>query len=330
MAAMSSRLLVLGGTAFLGRHVVEAALRRGHAVTVFNRGRRSVSWPGPVEALVGDRNADVSSLRGRRFDAVIDCSGYTPEQARRATEALGAQPPHWIYISSISVCAGFAPHVQYDESAAVTTDADGYGGHKARSEEVLAAITGGRLAIVRPGLIVGPFDPTGRFAHWPARVDRGGDLLLPGRPERPVQVIDARDLADWCLLLAQRQMTGTFHAIGPMGPMASLVDACVQASREAGGLPARLHWWPDAAVQAAGLEAWTELPLWVPEDDPDAGGIFLGRNDRAVAAGLVTRPWIDTVRDTLAWLHREPNAKAFGAGLSAEREAALLAAGAPS
>jgi 2'-hydroxyisoflavone reductase len=330
------KLLVLGGTVFLGRHVVLAALRAGHQVCVFNRGRRSVAWPGPVEALVGDRGAipgggdgegaaeasgDLSSLAGRTFDAVIDCSGYTPAQAERMADALGPVLPHWVYVSSISACARFPPHEAYDESAPLTTDTDGYAGGKARSEEVLTRRAGAALAIVRPGLIVGPFDPTGRFAYWPARFDRGGDVLVPGRPERRVQFIDARDLAAWCLHLAAQRISGCFHAIGPPAPMADLVEACQRAA----GTSSTCRYWPDEQVLAAGLEAWTELPLWLPESEPDFGGIFLGRHQKAVAAGLVTRPWADTVRDTLAWLRSEPAALAYGKPLEAAKEARMLA-----
>lgn len=319
----SPRLLVLGGTVFLGRHVVQAALSAGWQVTVFNRGRRSVAWPGPVEALVGDRDGDTSALRGRRFDAVVDCSGYRPAQVHAVAEALGPSLPFWVFVSSISVVARFPPGLAHDEDAPVTPDATGYGGEKARAEEAVRALCGEHgAAIVRPGLIVGPHDPTGRFAYWPWRVAQGGPVLAPGRPARPVQVIDVRDLAAWCVHLAHERTAGTFNAVGPVLPMHELLDACQAAS----GSSARFVWQPDAALLAAGVAPWTGLPLWIPEDDADFGGMLLARNERACAAGLRCQPIADTVATTLAELPaNQPADTAFPNVISREQEAALLA-----
>lgn len=315
----SLHLLVLGGTVFLGRHVVDAALAAGHRVTVFNRGRHAVTWSGPVEALVGDRDGDTSALRGRRFDAVIDCSGYKPAQVASVAEALGPERPHWVFVSTISVLAGFAPGQPYDESAAVTEATSGYGGEKARTEEALQAL-GGSATIVRPGLIVGRHDPTGRFSYWPWRVAQGGTVLAPGRPDRPVQVIDARDLAAWCVQLAQSRTAGTFHAVGPQLTMQSVLETCRDVSR----CDARFVWRNDTELLRAEVPPWTGLPLWLPEADADHGGMLLGRNDRAVAAGLRCRPMADTVSDILDALRDEPAAASFPNVIGRETESKLV------
>ena len=318
-------LLVLGGTAFLGRHVVEAALARGHAVTLLNRGRHGAGLFPQVERLVGDRGADMRALHGRRFDAVIDCSGYASADVTRALEALGDGAAHVVFVSSISVRASFAPGRVFDETGPLAVGDEGYGANKARAEEALARALPGRHAIVRPGLIVGPHDPTGRFAYWPERVARGGAVLAPGRPERPVQFIDARDLAAWLVALAEARAAGTFNAVGPNLPMAALLDAC----RAVAASDAAFAWMPDAELLAHGVAPWTELPLWLPEDDPAFGGMLLADASRARAAGLRTRALRETVADTLAWASapREPgfdDAKLV-ATLAPQREAEILA-----
>ena len=291
------KLLVLGGTAFLGRHIAHAALEQGVDVTLLNRGQHGADLFPSVPRLVGDRNGDMSALRGRRFDAVIDCCGYTPEQITRTVEALDVDVPHYTFISSISVHASFAPGMAYDESAPVASGNDGYGPQKARAEEAVQAALPGRVACVRPGLIVGPFDPTGRFTYWPQRVARGGDVLAPGRPERPVQIIDARDLAAWCLQLARTRTAGVFNAIGPTLPFAKLLNTC----RDVAGSDANFIWMSDEEVLAHDIEPWTALPLWIPENDPESGGMLLADNRRAMAAGLALRPLRETVADTLRW-----------------------------
>jgi len=312
-------LLVLGGTIFLGRHVVDAALAAGHRVTLLTRGRHGTTLFPHVERLVGDRDGDLSALAGRAFDAVIDCSGYTPAQVRRAVDALGHRAGHWVFVSTISAYAGFEPGRVYDESAPLAQGHEGYGALKARAEEALPA----GATVVRPGLIVGPHDPTGRFAYWPRRVARGGDVLAPGRPERPVQFIDARDLAAWCLALAQSRTGGTFNAVGPRLPMRELLDTC----RDVAASDARWRWVPDEALLPLGVAPWTGLPLWLPESDPAYGGMLLADLTRARTAGLRTRDARATVADTLAW---SPDADDDAAArhvatLTPEREAEILA-----
>ncbi|HNV58934.1 MAG TPA: NAD-dependent epimerase/dehydratase family protein [Rhodoferax sp.] len=315
------KILVLGGTVFLGRHVVDAALARGCEVTVFNRGQHQVCFARTVEQLRGNRDSDLSALQGRHFDAVIDCSGYTPAQLQRTVEALGDRVGHYVFVSTISVYAGFPPGLVYDETVPVTQSADGYGGSKARAEEVIQAALPGRVTVLRPGLIVGPHDPTGRFTYWPLRMARGGTVLAPGRPDRPVQCIDARDLAAWCVQLALLRKAGVFHGVGPSGTMADLLQAC-QASTDA---ETQLVWCDDASLLRAKADPWTGLPLWIPEADPDFGGMLLASDQRAVQAGLTTRPWMDSARDTLAWAVAALGPAGSAATLTPEAEVDILA-----
>ena len=315
------KILVLGGTVFLGRHVVNAALAAGCEVTLLNRGTHDVRFAQPVEQLRGDRDGDLSALHGRRFDAAVDCCGYTPAQLKHTAQVLNGQVDHYVFVSTISVYAGFPPGCGYDETAPVTPATEGYGGAKARAEEVVQTEFSGRVTVLRPGLIVGPHDPTGRFTYWPLRLARGGTVLAPGRPARPVQCIDVRDLAAWCVHLAAQRKQGVFHGVGPCGTMADLLQACQQA---AGG-DARWVWCDDASLLAAHVAPWTGLPLWIPEADPDAGGMLLASDRRAVLAGLTTRPWVETARDTLAWALEAGSSACSAMALTAEAEAALLA-----
>lgn len=322
------KLLVLGGTVFLGRHVIEAALSRGHEVTMLNRGLHGTPALPQVERLQGDRDGDLSALEGRRFDAVIDTCGYTPAQLQASARALEASRPHYVFVSSISVYREFAPHRPYDERAALAEGADGYGALKARAEEAIEHAFPKRVAHVRPGLIVGPHDPTGRFTYWPRRVAAGGDILAPGRPQRPVQLIDARDLAQWCVHLAESRIAGVFNATGPAAPLA--METLLHACRRVAASDARFCWMTDAALLAQGVTPWTGLPLWIPENDAGFGGMLLADTRRAVAAGLSFRPLDDTIRATLEWERArrasEGEATTGVAVLSPEREQALLAA----
>jgi 2'-hydroxyisoflavone reductase len=324
------KLLVLGGTLFVGRHVVEAALARGHDVTILNRGRTDPGdWPAlaRVERLVGDRDADLSALHGRAFDAVVDCTGFNAAQMQRLADALApadaaASRPHVVYLSSISAYAAFPPGRDFDEDAPLASGSGTYGADKARAEETIAAACPGRVALVRPGLVVGPFDPTGRFTYWPGRVAAGGRVLSPGPPDREVHVIDARDLAAWCVRLAEARTAGTFNAVGPWIAMGELLARC----RAVTGSDAVFDWRTDAALLAAGVAPWTGLPLWLPAEDPDFGGMMRARNDRAIAAGLAPRPIDETIADTLAWA-RSPQARTPKqvATLAPERETEILA-----
>lgn len=293
------KILVMGGTVFLGRHIVEAAVKRGHRVTLFNRGLHDPELFPDQEKLVGDRNTDLNALNGRYFDAVIDPSAYTPEHIETLLRSLESPPERYVFVSSISVYQAVPPGLLYDETTERTKDDAGYGGLKARAEDMLNNMMPGRAAIVRPGLIAGPFDPTERFTYWIRRMDAGGQVLAPGRPERPVQFIDARDLAEWTVHLAESDVQGTFNAVGPGSQlsMSTFLDTCRATIQN----DAELHWLSDADLIAGEVAGWTEMPLWLPEADPEDGGIFLASNHLAMSNGLRFRPLTETIADTLAW-----------------------------
>jgi 2'-hydroxyisoflavone reductase len=312
------KLLVLGGTGFLGRHIVEAVLAGGHELTLFNRGRTNPELFSEVEKLVGDRDGDLAPLHGRQWDAVIDVPARVPRHVQRATETLAAEVEHYTFVSSISVYSDFS-RTGIDESAPLRDyeptmgdeDMETYGPRKAECERVVAKAFPAGALIVRPGLIVGPHDPTDRFTYWPVRLARGGEILAPGPPERQVQFVDARDLAPWIVRLVEERRTGVFNATNGGVPMGDLLAG------------AEVTWVPDEFLVEQGVGEWMELPLWIA--DPDWVGMHHADVSRAVEAGLRFRPVAETVRDTAEWAagrgEHEPQA-----GLAPERERELLEA----
>lgn len=325
------RVLILGGTQFLGRHLAEAAHARGHEVTLFNRGNNSEGLFPEAEHLRGNRDGDLDALRGRTWDAAVDTSGYVPRTVRASAELLKDEVEHYTFVSSISVYDGWPGVSRIDETAPAGTlenptveevTGETYGPLKALCEDVARVVFPGRALIVRPGLIVGPYDQTDRFTYWPVRVARGGEVLAAGRPDRAVQFIDARDLAGWILDMAERRATGTYNATGPVPPVT--MEGLLAQAREVSGSDARFTWVPDAAVTAAGLQDWIEVPLWAPEDE--SPGLSDVNCQRAYDAGLTFRPVADTLRDTLAWASSRPQDYAMRAGIAPEREAEVLAA----
>jgi 2'-hydroxyisoflavone reductase len=319
------RILVLGGTVFLGRHVAEAALTRGHELTLFTRGIHGAELFPEAERLRGDRTQDVSALRGRTFDAVIDTCGYKPADVAASAGAVDA---HYVFVSSINAYPGWPAEPVDEDAPAWDGGPEEYGPDKVRCELAAEAALPGRVAVVRAGPIVGPHDGVFRLPWWVRRIAAGGDVPAPGDPARALQIIDARDLAAWMLELAERRVAGTFNGTGPAGmtTMGDLLGAAVDAT----GSGARLRWIPDAALRSAGAEPWTELPLWAPEDE--MAGTWLVGTERARAAGLRCRPATETVADVAAWLRDGGEAElsdwvshARPAPMSAEREAELLA-----
>jgi 2'-hydroxyisoflavone reductase len=334
-------LLILGGPRFLGRHLIEAALAAGHRVSVFNRGRTAPELFPEVEKLRGDRATDTSALEGRRWDAVLDTSGYLPQVVRRNAELLAGKVGHYTFVSSISVYAGF-DEIGMNEDAAVSTLTpeqwrqietidpseprnsptflELYGPLKTECERVVQRAFPGAV-IPRPGLIVGPHDYMDRFPYWVARVAAGGDVLTPARPERPVQLIDARDLAAWMVRLAERGAGGVFNATGPEPPltMATVLETCRDAARS----DARWVWVDEAFLVDQGVGAWEELPFWIPEAPGTHVGILRLDVRRALESGLAFRPLIETVRDTLSW-ERGRGEHEWRAGLAREKERTLL------
>lgn len=321
------RILVLGGTRFLGRAVVDSALARGHEPTLFNRGVTRPDLFPEVERLVGDRDGRLEALEHGTWDAVVDTSGYVPRVVRASAELLERRTRRYIFVSSISAYADLSrPGVTEDAPLAElekeTEDwHEAYGALKALCERAVQDTYGERTTIVRPGLIVGPWDPTGRFTYWPARIAEGGDVIAPEPRGAPVQVIDARDLGDWIVRLAENDRGGIFNATGPARPLTfeQLLEAC----RIATDSSARLVWVARERLTAAGVREWIELPLWVI--DPAFQGVMQADISRALSAGLRFRSLAETIVDTLQWLRSSDAVVDAPAGLDRDRERQLLA-----
>ena len=305
-------ILVLGGTKFLGRHTVDVALARGHHVTLFNRGQTRPELFPEAEKLRGDRDGDLATLDGRSFDAVVDTSGFLPRIVRDTIDALG-DVGHYTFVSTISVYADVSTPPA--ESSAVTDDHE-YGGEKARCEDVVSERFPDAF-IPRPGLIVGPWDPTGRFTYWPARVAEGGRVLAPAPPDAHAQVIDARDLAAWIVRAAEAGTSGTYNAVDRPFSRRTLLETC----RAVAATDAELVWVDPQFLLEHEVGEWMELPLWLAS--PEYAGMLSVDPSPAFAAGLETRPLEETVRDTLEWV-REGEAPDAEAGLDREKEQRVL------
>ena len=306
-------MLVLGGTKFLGRHVVDAALDRGCDVTLFNRGQTRPDLFPDVEKLRGDREGDLSELAGRDFDAVVDTSGYLPDVVAQTIDALG-EVGHYTFVSTISVYADVS--TPPTESSPLSDDEE-YGGNKARCEAVVRERFPAAF-IPRPGLIVGPWDPTGRFTYWPQRFAAGGRVLAPAPPEASAQVIDVRDLAGWIVRAAEHGTAGTYNAVDRKTTRGTLVETC----RTIAGTDAELVWVDPEFLVEHEVGEWMELPLWL--HDEQYRGMLSLQPDAAFAAGLETRPLADTVRDTLAWVRSGEAPIEPPAGLDREKEQRVL------
>jgi 2'-hydroxyisoflavone reductase len=335
------RILILGGTGFIGPHQVRYALERGHAVTVLNRGRAPVEWPGCVEQLIGDRNTgNLAALERREWDACIDNPTTLPFWVRDAGRILHGKVQQYVFISTVSV---YAENDQpADESAGLArytgVDAMGetvesfrahagelYGPLKAASEQEAKEQFPGTTTIIRPGLIVGPGDPSDRFTYWPVCLSRADEVLAPGDGSDPVQIIDVRDLAEWTIRMTESRTLGTFNATGPERPMhmRAMLTGVAAAIRS----DARITWVPREFLEAQAVVPWTDMPVWVPGEGVSAG--FAQRSIRsAVAAGLSFRPLAVTAMDTLDWFRRQPADRqaTLKAGVSPARVGQLLAA----
>ncbi len=315
------RLLVLGGTQFVGRHVVDVALARGHDVTLFNRGTTRPDLYPELERLRGDRDGGLDALAGRSFDAVVDTSGFVPRVVRDTIEVLGPVR-HYTFISSVSVYADCStPPTESSPLrvlAAPTEDRrEAYGELKAECEQVVREAFPDAF-IVRPGLIVGPWDPTGRFSYWPERLADGGRVLAPAPPEAPAQVIDGRDLAAWIVAAAETGLAGTFNAVDRPTTWSAMLAACAEGV----GRDPELVWVDPGFLAELGVGEWMELPLWL--HDPELAGMLAIEPTTAFAAGLVTRPLAETARDTLAWLETGEGPTTVDAGLERDKERRIL------
>ncbi|MBL8729885.1 MAG: NAD-dependent epimerase/dehydratase family protein [Planctomycetes bacterium] len=334
-SAPPQKILVLGGTGFLGPHFVRAALANGHTVTLFNRGKTNPGLFDDLEQLRGDREqGDLAALQGRTFDAVVDTSGYVPAHVEATARLFAESARHYQFVSSVSVYGGFGERAEtFTEATPVATVDDEdvakvstirqsmpfYGPLKARCEAAAEAAMPGRTSNIRPGLIVGPGDTSDRFTWWPVRIDRGGEVLAPGDPDGQVQFLDVRDLAAWMLHCVEQGVVGVFNATGFAGPvsMQDVLCACKCATAS----PVTLTWASEEFLAANEVGPWMTMPLWLPRE-----GRSLVDNGRAVAGGLRFRPIADTVRDTLQWAKAERGDKPFPrTGLPAAREADLLA-----
>jgi 2'-hydroxyisoflavone reductase len=323
------RILILGGTGFIGPHMVESARARGHTLTLFNRGKTHPELFPDVEKLRGDRNGQLDALKGRKWDAVIDTSGYVPRIVKMSADLLAPNVKQYVFISSISVfpedvkpgANESTPVVQLTEPGSEDVRKH-YGALKALCEQTVEAAMPGRTTTVRPGLIVGPGDPTDRYTYWPVRIDRGGEALAPGSGDDKVQYIDARDLAPWIVECIERGTVGVFNAVGPEKPltMSAMLASCRKASKQ----PASLTWVPEKFLDEQKVSAWEDMPVWTGAE----AGFSQIDCTKAIKAGLRFRSSDDTARDTLAWWKTLPpdRQSKLRAGISPEREKEVLAA----
>ncbi|MEJ2336230.1 MAG: NAD-dependent epimerase/dehydratase family protein [Gemmatimonadales bacterium] len=332
-ADSSLRILILGGTRFLGVHQVEYALARGHTVTLFNRGRTNPELFPDVEKLVGDRDDDLAALEGGEWDVVIDNSASIPRWVRQSAQLLKDSAQQYIFTSSISAFADFTT-AGMDETAPVGTLEDPtieeitgetYGPLKALCEQEAETAFPGRATIVRPGLIVGPWDNSDRFTYWPVRIDRGGEVMAPGDGTDPVQIVDGRDLGAWMIRLAEEGRTGVYNATGPASPMtmSEMLDGIRVVTNE----DATFTWVSAEFLEAHEVQPWMQMTAWVPATGEFAG-LAQVNCEKAIAAGLAFRPLADTARDTLAWWKTLPAERREEprAGCPPELEVEVLAA----
>jgi 2'-hydroxyisoflavone reductase len=331
------RILILGGTGFIGPYQVRYALSRGHKVTTFNRGKTHPGeLPNEVEQLIGDRNGQLDALKGHKWDVAIDNPTTLPAWVRDAARILKDNVERYVFISTISVYADTtkgmdetAPLAKYDGPDAYketleAVKASGYktyGPLKASSEKEAEQWFPGKTLIIRPGLIVGPRDETDRFTYWPVRIDRAGEVAAPGKSSDPVQFIDARDLAEWTIRMAENRETGIYNATGPAKPLA--IGEMLDQIKGSLNSDAKFTWLPAEFLQQQKVEAWSDMPVWAG----DELGLARTKIKRALAKGLTFRPLAETTRDTLAWFKSLPQDRQakLRAGLTPEREAEVLA-----
>jgi 2'-hydroxyisoflavone reductase len=321
-------ILILGGTSFVGRHIAETALNRGHDLSLYTRGQTGPGLFPVARRLIGDRDGGLAALRGGRWDAAIDVNGFLPRLVGDSAAMLANAVDHYTFISTISVFADFSrpgmteasPLGQLEDESVEEITGETYGPLKALCEGVVADYYPDRSLVVRPGLVAGPYDPTDRFTYWAWRLAGGGEVLAPEGPDIPVQLIDARDLAAWAVSMVESGGTGVFNATGPAYPLTfgEMLETC----RGAGDSDVSITWASPAFLGEQGVEGWSDLPLWIPGEE-HAG---LHRIDcrKAIAAGLAYRPLAETASDTLAWARTRPVDHAWRAGLRPEREAELL------
>jgi 2'-hydroxyisoflavone reductase len=330
-------ILILGGTGFTGPEQVRYALRRGHKVTVFNRGKTHPGiLPEGVEQLIGDRNGELDALKGKQWDVVIDNPTTLPVWVRDAAQILKGNVDRYLFISTISVYGEVktgvdenAPTKKYEgadpyKETLEAMKASGYktyGPLKALSEQEVEKWFPGKTLIIRPGLIVGPRDQTDRFTYWPVRIDRGGEVLAPGSPDDPVQFIDARDLAEWTIRMVENRESGIYNATGPAKPLG--IGGMLDGIKDALKSNAKFAWVSEDFLTKQKVEPWSDMPVWTGKES----GLSRTNINRALEKGLMFRPLGETARDTLAWFKSLPKDRQskLRAGLTSERETEVLA-----
>jgi 2'-hydroxyisoflavone reductase len=327
------RVLIFGGTGFIGPHFVEVLRAHGHKLTLFNRGKRNPKLFPDVETLLGDRNGQVDAIKGRDWDVVIDDSGYTPKQVKLTTDTLKGHTQHYIFVSSISVYSDLTPPgidedyklaTLSDPTQEEITDAT-YGALKALCEKTVEQTFGTHSAIIRPTYIVGPGDTSDRFTYWPVRTSKGGEMLAPGSPRDPIQFIDVRDLAEFMRACVEQRFSGSFNACNPPG--AVTIGDLLETSKRLSGANTQFVWAPTEFLDKHKALETGEVPIWAPPVGEFAGANLVS-SARAVAKGMRFRPLETTVRDLLAWHKTRPSEQQqkLRAGLTPEREAELLKA----
>jgi 2'-hydroxyisoflavone reductase len=322
----AAKILVLGGTRFVGRAVVASALARGHQVTLFNRGLTNPNLFPDTEVVTGDRTVSLEPLGGRHFDAVVDVAGYDPAVVELSVKALAATVDRYVYVSTLSVYADHDTAAGQREGARLldprpdTGPEDRYGANKAACEAVVTTAYGNGALIARPGLIAGPHDPTDRFAYWPRRVAAGGTILAPGDPADPVQYIDVRDLAGWCVEGCGQPWRGAYNIVAPPLPMADFMVACQAVT----GVGAKLVWASGDWLHAHGVDPWMGVPLWVGAPGWSAAN-QVDASQAVGHTGLVARSTEATIADIWEWDTARGGPAPGQEGLTAQGEAALLA-----
>ncbi len=322
------RILILGGTVFAGRAIVEAALAHGHEVTLFNRGKNNAELFHEAEKLRGDRDGGLDALKGRKWDAVIDPSGYIPRIVGDSARLLADATDHYTFISTISVYADQASPGNHEASELATmpdqtvekVNSQTYGPLKVLCEQVAEAAMPSRVLTIRPGLIIGPHDPTDRFTYWPARFSRGGEVLVPDAGTLPCQLIDSRDLGDWTIRMVEARQTGIYNAVGPDYSLffSDVISACNEVSPGA-----EITLVAEEFLLERKVQPFMDLPFWLPTTGPR--GLMAINGQKAWDAGLTFRPLVETTRDTLAWDLSRPHPIERRAGIKPEQEAEILA-----
>ena len=326
------RILVLGGTGFIGPHMVREALRRGHVVSLFNRGKTNNTLFPDLELLVGDRDKGLHELKGGNWDAVVDNSGYVPRHVTDSARLLSPAVAHYLFISSISAYASFAKPNHEDSPLATMPDetveevtGETYGPMKALCEQRATAEFGeDRLTILRPTYICGPGDHTDRFSYWPVRTMKGGEMLWPGTPDDKIQIIDVRDLANFVVDALEQRITGTYNTVTPAGSCS--MGGLLAESMAVTATEVTPTWLSARFIEERQLGENRSLPIWAPPTGEYAG-VSLVNGERAAAKGLRNRPMRETARDLISWWRTLPEERTqnIRAGLSPEREAEVLA-----